>query len=48
VRDANPGDAANKRELVDDLIKKAKQIEILIKSLPIFDPEEEQARTVYL
>jgi len=33
---------ANKRELVDDLIKKAKQIEILIKSLPIFDPEEEQ------
>ncbi|KAF9513904.1 hypothetical protein BS47DRAFT_1295675 [Hydnum rufescens UP504] len=37
---------ANKRELVDDLIKKAKQIEILIKSLPIFDPEEEQARTI--
>jgi len=33
---------ANKRELVDDLIKKAKQIEILIKSLPVFDPEEEQ------
>jgi len=33
---------ANKQELVDDLIKKAKQIEVLIKSLPVFDPEEEQ------
>jgi len=35
---------ANKRELVDDLIVKAKQIEVLIQSLPVPEPEETQAR----
>jgi len=34
---------ANKRELVDDLIVKAKQIEVLIQSLPVPEPEETQA-----
>ncbi|CAE6451336.1 unnamed protein product [Rhizoctonia solani] len=34
---------ANKRELVNDLITKAKQIEYLIKSLPPPEPESEQA-----
>ncbi|QRV76820.1 subunit 21 of mediator complex protein [Ceratobasidium sp. AG-Ba] len=34
---------ANKRELVNDLITKAKQIEFLIKSLPPPEPEAEQA-----
>ncbi|ELU43359.1 Med21 domain-containing protein [Rhizoctonia solani AG-1 IA] len=36
---------ANKRELVNDLITKAKQIEYLIKSLPPPEPESEQACT---
>ncbi|KAI5992454.1 hypothetical protein EDD15DRAFT_2168043 [Pisolithus albus] len=35
---------ANKRELVDDLIMKAKQIEVLIQSLPVPEPEEQQAK----
>jgi mediator of RNA polymerase II transcription subunit 21 len=35
--------AANKKELVADLIVKAKQVEYLIKSLPEPEPEEEQA-----
>ncbi|KAI6020894.1 hypothetical protein BKA83DRAFT_100883 [Pisolithus microcarpus] len=35
---------ANKRELVDDLIMKAKQIEVLIQSLPAPEPEEQQAK----
>lgn len=34
---------ANKKELVDDLIMKAKQIEVLIQSLPVPEPEEQQA-----
>ncbi|THU90799.1 hypothetical protein K435DRAFT_675445 [Dendrothele bispora CBS 962.96] len=34
---------ANKKELVTDLIRKAKQIEYLISSLPEPEPEEEQA-----
>jgi hypothetical protein len=35
---------ANKKELVDDLMVKAKQIEYLIQSLPIPEPEEVQVR----
>ncbi|KII86271.1 hypothetical protein PLICRDRAFT_43856 [Plicaturopsis crispa FD-325 SS-3] len=35
---------ANKKELVTDLIVKAKQVEYLIQSLPEPEPEEEQAR----
>jgi len=35
---------ANKKELVTDLIIKAKQIEFLITSLPQPEPEEEQAK----
>ncbi|KAJ8515281.1 hypothetical protein ONZ45_g7269 [Pleurotus djamor] len=35
---------ANKKELVTDLIVKAKQIEYLINSLPEPEPEEEQAK----
>jgi mediator of RNA polymerase II transcription subunit 21 len=38
--------AANKRELVNDLITKAKQIEYLIKSLPPPEPESEQVRSI--
>ena len=34
--------AANKKELVTDLIVKAKQIDFLIQSLPEPDPEEKQ------
>lgn len=34
---------ANKNELVQDLIVKAKQIEYLIQSLPVPEPEEQQA-----
>ncbi|KAN0101012.1 hypothetical protein V8E55_000996 [Tylopilus felleus] len=34
---------ANTRELVDDLIVKAKQIQVLIQSLPVPEPEETQA-----
>ncbi|KIJ58770.1 hypothetical protein HYDPIDRAFT_66175, partial [Hydnomerulius pinastri MD-312] len=37
---------ANKKELVDDLIVKAKQIEVLIQSLPVPEPEEQQARPI--
>ncbi|KAF8060747.1 hypothetical protein FPV67DRAFT_1705415 [Lyophyllum atratum] len=36
---------ANKKELVADLIVKAKQVEYLINSLPEPEPEEEQARS---
>ena len=36
------GVTENKKELVDDLVKKAKQIEILIQSLPVPEPEETQ------
>ncbi|KAK7047183.1 hypothetical protein VNI00_006849 [Paramarasmius palmivorus] len=35
---------ANKQELVADLIVKAKQVELLIQSLPEPEPEEEQAK----
>ncbi|KAF5339429.1 hypothetical protein D9611_009840 [Ephemerocybe angulata] len=35
---------ANKKELVTDLVTKAKQIEFLINSLPEPEPEETQAR----
>ncbi|PFH45980.1 hypothetical protein AMATHDRAFT_70815 [Amanita thiersii Skay4041] len=35
---------ANKKELVSDLILKAKQVEYLINSLPEPEPEEEQAK----
>ncbi|KAK2459796.1 hypothetical protein APHAL10511_008228 [Amanita phalloides] len=35
---------ANKKELVTDLIVKAKQVEYLINSLPEPEPEEEQAK----
>jgi hypothetical protein len=35
---------ANKKELVDDLMLKAKQIEHLIQSLPTPEPEEVQVR----
>jgi mediator of RNA polymerase II transcription subunit 21 len=35
---------ANKKELVQDLIVKAKQIEYLIQSLPVPEPEEQQVR----
>ncbi|EIW86088.1 hypothetical protein CONPUDRAFT_39859, partial [Coniophora puteana RWD-64-598 SS2] len=35
---------ANQKELVNDLIVKAKQVEYLIQSLPIPEPEEEQAK----
>ncbi|KAF8139805.1 hypothetical protein EV363DRAFT_1392730 [Boletus edulis] len=34
---------ANKHELVDDLIVKAKQIQVLLQSLPVPEPEETQA-----
>lgn len=34
---------ANKNELVQDLIVKAKQIEYLIQSLPVPEPEQQQA-----
>ncbi|KAG1775137.1 hypothetical protein EV702DRAFT_1120724 [Suillus placidus] len=34
---------ANKTELVQDLIVKAKQIEYLIQSLPVPEPEQQQA-----
>ncbi|ETW78389.1 hypothetical protein HETIRDRAFT_325673 [Heterobasidion irregulare TC 32-1] len=34
---------ANKKELVGDLMVKAKQVEYLIQSLPVPEPEEEQA-----
>ena len=36
---------ANKKELVDDLMMKAQQIEYLIQSLPIPEPEEVQVRS---
>jgi mediator of RNA polymerase II transcription subunit 21 len=36
---------ANKKELVNDLMMKAKQIEYLIQSLPTPEPEEVQVRT---
>jgi len=39
---------ANKRELVADLIVKAKQIDYLIDSLPEPEPEEAQVSIVYL
>ncbi|TFY75178.1 hypothetical protein EWM64_g8834 [Hericium alpestre] len=35
---------ANKKELVTDLMTKAKQVELLIQSLPAPEPEEEQAQ----
>lgn len=37
-------DAANKKELVTDLVTKAKQIEVLIHALPVPESEEEQVR----
>ena len=41
---ANASTVANQKELVTDLIVKAKQIEYLINSLPEPEPEEEQVR----
>lgn len=38
--------AANQRELVEDLITKAKQVEYLINSLPVPEPEKEQVRVL--
>ena len=38
--------AANKKELVGDLISKAKQVEVLIKSLPT--PESEETHVCFL
>ncbi|VDB85110.1 unnamed protein product [Peniophora sp. CBMAI 1063] len=35
---------ANKKELVQDLVLKAKQVEFLIQALPQPEPEEEQAK----
>ncbi|KAJ7500882.1 hypothetical protein B0H11DRAFT_1994787 [Mycena galericulata] len=35
---------ANKKELVNDLVVKAKQVEYLIKALPEPEPEEDQAK----
>lgn len=35
---------ANKKELVHDLVMKAKQVEYLINSLPAPEPEEQQVR----
>ncbi|KAA1475393.1 hypothetical protein DENSPDRAFT_932322 [Dentipellis sp. KUC8613] len=35
---------ANKRELVTDLMTKAKQVELLIQNLPAPEPEEDQAK----
>jgi len=35
---------ANQKELVTDLVTKAKQIEVLIQSLPVPESEEEQAK----
>jgi mediator of RNA polymerase II transcription subunit 21 len=37
-------ETANKKELVNDLMMKAKQIEYLIQSLPTPEPEEVQVR----
>jgi hypothetical protein len=39
---AEISESANKKELVTDLIVKAKQVEYLINSLPEPEPEEEQ------
>jgi len=33
---------ANKRELIDDLVRKVKQVEYLIQAMPVPEPEEEQ------
>ena len=38
--------SANKKELVADLVRKAKQIEYLISSLPEPEPEDEQVTTL--
>jgi len=42
--DPEPVFEANQKELVNDLIRKAKQVEFLIDSLPGPDPEEVQVR----
>ncbi|KAJ6466105.1 hypothetical protein C8R47DRAFT_990999 [Mycena vitilis] len=39
---------ANKKELVTDLIVKAKQVEYLIQSLPEPEPEQEQAKRLQI
>ena len=39
---------ANQKEMVTDLIVKAKQIELLINSLPEPEPEEEQVSLTFL
>lgn len=39
---------ANQKELVTDLITKAKQIEYLINSLPEPEPEEEQVVSMFM
>ena len=39
---------ANQKEMVTDLIVKAKQIELLINSLPEPEPEEEQVSLAFL
>ena len=41
---AFPNPTANKKELVNDLMAKAKQIEYLIQNLPTPEPEEVQVR----
>lgn len=42
------GHIANKKELVADLMMKAKQVEYLIQSLPAPEPEEEQVEFLYI
>ena len=37
----------NKKELVQDLMVKAKQVEYLINALPVPEPEETQVRHLY-
>lgn len=47
LRELTP-QSANQKELVADLIVKAKQVEYLINSLPEPEPEEEQVSPILL